>query len=109
MAMPSSSARTSARWLSLNPRYSLVASAMIRSATSSGSRRAEGRPRLPWTRPAAPSRSIVARSRQAVRSLQPSSSTTSAVVRIPASQRLTTSVRCCSFVVNVRFSHMGRD
>ncbi len=33
--------------------------------------------------------------------------TASAVVTIPASQRLTTSLRCCSLVVNLRFSLIG--
>jgi hypothetical protein len=61
----------------------------------------------PWARPAAPSRSIAARKRQAVRSLQPSSMVASLVVRIPASQRLTTSIRCCSRVVNVSLSLIG--
>lgn len=47
--------------------------------------------------------------RQAVRSLQPSNSTASSVVRIPASQRLTTWVRCCSFVVKISLSLMRLD
>jgi hypothetical protein len=62
---------------------------------------------LPCAIPAAPRSSIAARSRQAVRSLVPSSATASGVVTIPASQRLTTSLRCCSLVVNLRFSLIG--
>ena len=107
MTTPSSSASISAKWVSLKPRYSVVASSTIRSATASGSRCADGRPRLPWASPAAPCASIAARSRQAVRSLQPSSRTASPVVRIPASQRPTTSDRCCSLPFNVTLSLMG--
>jgi len=43
----------------------------------------------------------------AVRSLVPSRATASSVVMTPASQRLTTSLRCCSFIVKVRLSLMG--
>ena len=51
--------------------------------------------------------SIAARSRHAVRSLQPSGSAASLVVTIPASQRPTTSDRCCSLAFNVRLSLIG--
>ena len=107
MVMPSSSASASARCVSLKPRYTVVASFTIRSDSVSGSRRADGRPRLPWASPAAPSRSIAARNRHAFRSLHPSRSAASSVVRIPASQRPTTSVRCCSLAFNVTLSLMG--
>ncbi len=107
IAIPSSSASASARCVSLYPRYSVRASSRTRSRSASGSRRGDARPRLPWASPAAPPPTIAARSRQAVRSLQPSRTTASAVVMIPASQRLTTPLRCCSLALNVRYSLIG--
>ncbi len=54
MAIPSSSASASARWVSLYPRYTVRASSRTRSRSASGSRRGDARPRLPWASPAAP-------------------------------------------------------
>ena len=94
MAILSSSASASARWVSLYPRYTVRASSRTRSRSASDSRMGDARPRLPWASPAASLATIAARSRQAVRSLHPSRATASAVVMIPASQRLTT--RCAA-------------
>ena len=67
-----------------------------------------GRPRLPWTRPAGPSRSSRARSRRTLRSDRPSARAASATPSSPAiSLEITQARRCSCFdIVMVSFIRM---
>ena len=109
MTIASSSASSSARWLSLTPRYLVRASSTMRSRVATARRCGDARPRLPWAIPSTPIVTNRWRSRQAVRSLIPSKALTSATVRPPSRQRPRTSIRCWSRVFNVSLSLIVGD
>lgn len=96
MSMPSRSARSSARWVSLTSAYVVRRSSMTRLRIDPSSRRLDGRPRLPWTRPAGPARSNATRSRHSWRTDSPASSAASAIVSSCLMTRVRTHARRCS-------------
>jgi hypothetical protein len=73
------------------------------------SRWLDGRPRLPWTRAAGPSRSKARRSRRTWRSLRPRSAAASVVVTSPTKSLVRIYVRRWSLLIIVIVSRIGGD
>lgn len=101
ISISSRSARSSVRCVSLTSPYVVRRSSTTRSRSAGSSRRPEGRPRLPWTSPAGPSRSKATRSRHSWRSESPTRSAASVIVSSCFRTRLRTQARRCSLDVIV--------
>ncbi len=107
--IPSRSASSSARWLSLAPSYRPRARVRTWSRAASSIRRDDARPRLPWTSPAGPSSPNRRLSRQTERTDSPRSSAASATRSSPAITFVNAHARRCSTVVIAIVSLMAGD